>query len=162
MRKKLLFAIGIIIIVILCIAIIWAYKQKESRNVIVPITTNNMPKTEVSPDLLEQKEDVFSSKIIESDNKEYVTLVIESNLFEGTKKLQIVYDNEKFILNTTTPIFKDVSIIKEGNKSSFEIQVNQLDNESFIFTKKGKNIEVKSEDIVIKVIDRGYERNEEK
>ncbi len=161
MKKNLLFAIGIIIIVILCIAIIWMYKPKEQRNENVPITTNNTPKEEMKPDLLEQKENEFSSKIIESDNKEYVTLIVGANLFEGTKTLQIVYDNAKNILNTTNPILKDVSVIKEGNKSSFEIQVNQLENESFIFTKKGKNIEVKSEDIVIKVINRGYETNEE-
>ena len=76
------------------------------------------PQVDESGDITEDKYAVdikredYSARILEVENKEYVTLYIETNIFENEKEILIKYDNAKYILNTDNILLEDVEISK--------------------------------------------------
>ena len=101
---------------------------------------------------MEQKNDMYNVRVLEADNKEYVTLYIETNLFENEKEVLIKYDNSKYILNTANIFLENVELEKGETTNAFRFKLSQLTNYSILFIKKSIENEVETTDITIENI----------
>ena len=116
------------------------------------------PQVDESGDITEDKYAVdikredYSARILEAENNEYVTLYIETNIFENEKEVLIKYDNAKYILNTANILLENVEISKTGNINSFKLKISQRTNYNISFIKKAKENIVEVSDIVVENI----------
>lgn len=137
MNKK----IGIILIIsILFLIAIFAFiKFWQRDNVSNEPVVDEVPESEEqvsSKYIMEKKTERYSSRVLESENKDFVTLFVETNIVESGDKVSINYNNEKLLLNTANPILENIIIDRSVNSSTFELDLESLKNYGIIFIKK--------------------------
>ena len=161
MKKKLIYiVIAIAIIALLAVIsfnLIKIKKQNDenARNIqnSIPSNIENVEDTQIiSKYLKEEKLGVYNYRILESENKDYLTLFIEANVFEEARKIKITYNSSKLILDTGSPLLDKVginSIEEDSSKKYIEIDLNSLDNYSIMFAKINSKKEITADDIVV-------------
>lgn len=86
--------------------------------------------------IMEKNTEKYSARVLESENKDFVTLFVETNIVESGDKVSINYNNEKLLLNTANPILENIIIDRSENSSTFELDLESLKNYGIIFIKK--------------------------
>ncbi len=148
MKKEKIVSIIILVLIILILIgqAVYINRNKNMPLEDVPLVIQDEDDNKY---VKEQTNEKFSLRILEADNKEYVTLFIETNIFENEEIIQISYNNEKYILNTANPILENVEIEKGNEINKFSISVSSLENYSIIFIKKDSKNIVDKNDIVV-------------
>lgn len=149
MKNKWLLII-LIVVALISLFLVGLYFTKDNE---IDYPQNDVTiEEEKSKYAMEQKNDIYNVRVLESDNKEYVTLYIETNIFENEKEVLIKYDNSKYILNTANIFLQNVEIEKGDTINSFKFKLSQLTNYSMLFIKKSLANEVEVNDIAIENI----------
>lgn len=154
--KKTIWIVMVIAIIALIGVIAW-FMSNQKKNPVEQATSGGheiIQQEEKKEAILDENLEVIHAKLEESDNKQYVTLFLEGNVFENTQKVRITYNSEKLILNTAQPMLQGVEVKSvEGNeaKKEFLIEVKSLENESMIFIKKNAKGEVSKEDVSVEM-----------
>ena len=148
MKKEKIVSIIILVLIILILIgqAVYINRNKNMPLEDVPLVIQDEDDNKY---VKEQTNEKFSLRILEADNKEYVTLFIETNIFENEETIQISYNNEKYILNTANPILENAEIEKGNEINKFSISVSSLENYSIIFIKKDSKNIVDKNDIVV-------------
>lgn len=148
MKKEKIVSIIILVLIILILIgqAVYINRNKNMPLEDVPLVIQDEDDNKY---VKEQTKEKFSLRILEADNKEYVTLFIETNIFENEEIIQISYNNEKYILNTANPILENAEIEKGNEINKFSISVSSLENYSIIFIKKDSKNIVDKNDIVV-------------
>lgn len=149
MKNKKIIGIIILLIIVVCLLVcLFACTNKEKNNE-GNGNLANIQQEEQGKYIKEDKQEELNMRLLESESKDYVTLLIETNIFEGEKPYKIQYNNQKYILNTANPLLDNVEIEKTNKISSFELKLEELQNYSIIFIKKDPKSSTKKEDIKI-------------
>lgn len=154
--KKTIWIVMVIAIIALIGVITW-FMSNQKKNPVEQATSGGheiIQQEEKKEAILDENLEVIHAKLEESDNKQYVTLFLEGNVFENTQKVRITYNSEKLILNTAQPMLQGIEVKSvEGNeaKKEFLIEVKSLENESMIFIKKNAKGEVSKEDVSVEM-----------
>ncbi len=151
------FLIALIAIIIVVSALVLVKIRIDRKNKVGTVSSSTNLSTlfnekQSSKYFMEEKKNAYNARAIEAESKDYFTLFIESNIFEGEKQIKINYDSGKYILNTANPIVENVEIKKDDRYNSFEISIASLSNYSIVFIKKDVNSEVAVDDISIEEI----------
>lgn len=148
MKKEKIVSIIILVLIILILIgqAVYINRNKNMPLEDVPLVIQDEDDNKY---VKEQTNEKFSLRILEADNKEYVTLFIETNIFENEEIIQISYNSEKYILNTANPILENAEIEKGNEINKFSISVSSLENYSIIFIKKDSKNIVDKNDIVV-------------
>lgn len=145
-KKILLIVIFIILILVLAIGINYWMKIKNN----LPTENTNIVSGETSGKYItEEIKEKYSMRILESENKEYATLYIETNIIESGEKVSIDYNNEKFLLNTANPLLENIEIKRNNNISTINIEIEKLQNYSITFIKKDVKSKIEKADIKV-------------
>lgn len=146
MNKKILLIIISVILIFIVIGIgisCWINTGND-----LPIKISNDVFEEMSGKyIMEEFKEEYSARLLESENKEYVTLYVETNVIESGESISIDYNNEKLLLNTANPLLENIKIERKDNISTFSIDIEALQNYSIVFIKKDVKSKIKNEDI---------------
>ena len=167
MNKKYLICLFIILILV-CGFIGFSYFQKnlsdntnnnlpglsENNGEIIENVKNQSGEEQPSKYIMEEKAESYEAMLEEAESKDFITLFIQTNIFENTKKIKVNYNSKKLLLNTANPFLENVEISKAGEDGfkSFEIDINPLENYNMIFIKKAKDSKIEKEDVILKEI----------
>lgn len=138
--KKKVAAIAIVSLIIVLLVLIgvgmWNTNKTQNENVNTDSVINEQTeKTYVQ----EFKTNEYSARVLESDNKEYLTLYIETNMFDNSKVVNVSYDFEKYMLDTANPLVANVERKENAGTKSFELELESLKTYMINFVKKNSN-----------------------
>lgn len=150
--KKWIIIIIVLILAILAIVLAFTTRKMPEGSPSEGYTPNEEPVVEKSIYIMEEKKEEYSARTLESATKDYMTLFIETNIFEGEKTFRITYDRTKYTLETASPLLENVKIEKGENTNSFVLNLQPLENYSIILIKKDLNVVAEKEDVVIQIV----------
>lgn len=146
-KKKIFIIVPIVIFVLICVIGFSLYKTNDK------VISDDLEISNANSYVKEFDNENFQGRVLESDTKEYLTLFLETKLFEGQKEVSISYDSSYYILNKANPLVSNVNILS-GDKTtkSFEILVEPINNYSINFIKKDLKHEPSSGDFDVSSI----------
>lgn len=155
--SKMRWIVIIITILVLILVMTYLFVKKRSKETAPVIQNNDMViLQEEKVAILDKNLDAIHAKVEESENKQYVTLFIEGNVFEKTRKVNITYNSSKLILNTAQPLLEGIStqaVAGSESKRMFTIEAKGLENENIIFIKKQVNATVTENDFSLEIVE---------
>ncbi len=146
--KKKVAGIVIAVLIILVLVIVGIKIASNNSNEIVNPNSGDEQTERVY--ISEFSGDGYTARLLESENKDYLSLFVETEMFEGTKQVQISYDSEKYILDTANPVFDNTEIMDDEKIKSFEIEVEALKTYTLNLIKRNSNIVASADDVVVK------------
>ena len=149
MNKKtlIIFIIVIILILIFSCLCIGLFPFDDERD-LIPDSGDSSGEI-VGKYIMENVYEKYNVRLLESENREFVTLYIETNVLESGEKVSIGYNNDKLLLNTANPELENIEIKKDANINEFELKLESVKNYGIIFIKKDLSSKVNREDVKI-------------
>ena len=147
MKKKIAgVVIAILIILVLVIVGIMIAPKKQNE-----IANSNSGDEQVERVYINQfSGDGYTARLLESDNKDYLSLFVETEMFDGTKQIEISYDSGKYILDTANPVLENIEITENTELKSFDIEVDALKTYTLSLIKRNANVVANADDVVVK------------
>jgi hypothetical protein len=148
-KKKILIALSFVIAVILILILCSSCKHNDTP--INPSVSGDNIKVNTYVEEFETEK--YAGRILEAETKEYITLFVETKLFEGKEKVDITYDSEKYMLDRANPLVENIlpePLEGYENKKYFKIELEPITNYSVDFIKKNPKSVPNAEDIDVK------------
>lgn len=149
-KKEILITLIIMLTVILILVFC---KSCERDMELDNSNSNNIDNVEVNPYVMEFETEKYEGRVLESETKEYITLFIETKLFEEKEKIEITYDSEKYILDRANPIVGNLlpeSVEGAQNRKYFHVELEPITNYSIDFIKKNPQSEPMKADVELR------------
>lgn len=130
----------ITLIIMLAVILILVFCKGCKRDVdLENPNLNNIDNVEANSYVMEFETEKYEGRILESETKEYITLFVETKLFEEKEKIEIIYDSEKYILDRANPIVNNLlpeAVEGVENRKYFHVELEPITNYSIDFIKK--------------------------
>lgn len=138
MKNKKGILITLIIMLVVILILVFCKGCKRDGDLETP-SSNNIDNVEVNPYVMEFETEKYEGRVLESETKEYITVFLETKLFEGKEKVEITYDSEKYILDRANPIVGNLlpeDVEGAQNRKVFHVELEPITNYSIDFIKK--------------------------
>ena len=146
--KKKIAGVVIAILIILVLVILGIKLMPNNQN---EIATPNSGDEQTERVYINQfSGDGYTARLLESDNKDYLSLFVETGMFDGTKQVEISYDSEKYILDTANPILEGIEVTEDAGLKNFEIEVEAIKTYTLSLIKRNANIVASADDVIVK------------
>lgn len=146
--KKKIAGVVIAILIILVLVILGIKLMPNNQNEIA--TPNSGDEQTERVYINRFSGDGYTARLLESDNKDYLSLFVETGMFDGTKQVEISYDSEKYILDTANPVLEGVEVTEDAGLKIFEIEVEAVKTYTLSLIKRNLNVMVLKEDVRVK------------
>ena len=137
MKNKRNLFIAIVGVVAMILILILCVSYRDRKKPCYPLEKDDDMASNVYVEQVDMEK--FSWRVLESETKEYVTLFIETKLFDDSVKAIIEFDSSKYILDKANPLLEEIAIkeIEEcDGKKFFELELDSITNYSVDFIKK--------------------------
>ncbi len=146
--KKKIAGVVIAILIILVLVILGIKLMPNNQNEIVNSNSGDQSVERVY--INQFSGDGYTARLLESDNKDYLSLFVETGMFDGIKQVEISYDSEKYILDTANPVLEGIKVTEDAGLKNFELEIEAVKTYTLSLIKRNSNIVASAEDVIVK------------